>query len=125
MMKESGREAHQPHPNKSSSFRYYLPLMINSTHTKKYQLVLSSDIVNQRILQSDWMRGTPHPTKKGSPRCFLLLMTNSMPKKLIYQLILFRNIDDQRILPSDWIRCLTGHTQSKVVVSVQLVGLNW
>ena len=34
--------------------------MINAMQKKlKYQLILSRDIDDQRILQSDWMKGTP------------------------------------------------------------------
>ena len=51
------------HPTKSGSLRYYLPLMIISDDyfypkNPRYQLVLSSDIADQRIVQSDWLRDT-------------------------------------------------------------------
>ena len=42
-------------------------------------------------------------------------------KKLRYQLIPSRKTDDQRILQPDWMRCLTVHTQPKVVVSLATI----
>ena len=46
-------------PTNSRSFRFYLPY--NYLHEKNpiNWLVLSNDIVGQRILQWDWIRGTP------------------------------------------------------------------
>ena len=36
----------------------------NFIKKKKYQLILCRDIHNQRILQSDWIRGTPGHTQQ-------------------------------------------------------------
>ena len=88
-------------------------------HTKKKELHDSFflDTDDQRILQSDWIRGKTgrnqpkelisHPTSPGLSPC----------KNQRGQMILFRGIDDQRILRSDWMRDTTGLTQLKVAVS--------
>ena len=72
----------------------------------KISIVASSDIDVQRILQSDWMRGTPGHTQ---PK---VVLADLHPKNrdidsffpdlhaidIRYELILSRNIDDQKIL---------------------------
>ena len=68
---------------------------------------------DQRILQSDWMRGTTsHTQTNGNLRYCFPLITNYMQIKLTYHLILTRDIDDQRTLQSNWTRGTTGQTKS-------------
>ena len=89
-------------------------------HTKKlwYQLTLSQDINDQRMLQFDWTRGTtghlqPKEVVKDANFSWWVIPC----KKVRYQLILSQDIVDQRILQSDWTWDTTGHTQPKSVVS--------
>ena len=68
-------------------------------HAKKvnHQLIPSTDIDDQRILQSDW-RGTTGQTQPKMVVFYLL--------KIISQLIPSIDIDCQRILQSDWLRAI-------------------
>ena len=58
-----------------------------NAENQKYQLVLSSDIVDQKILQNNCMRDT---------RRYLTWCLTLFKKKLRHQLIPSRDIDDQR-----------------------------
>ena len=83
---------------KHHSHRCYLPLMTISTQKKTKGTWFFPDIDDQRILQSDWMRGTPgYIQLSGSLRCYLPLMIISMQKD---RLIPSGVIDDQGILQS-------------------------
>ena len=52
---------------------------------RKYKLIPSRDIDDQRILESDWpdVHNWPEPTESDSLRCYLPLMTNSIQKTKI------------------------------------------
>ena len=66
---------------KSDSLRCYLLLMTNCMHKKlRYQFILSQDLDNQRIIQSEYMRGKPGNILPNYNffRCCLCLKTNSM-----------------------------------------------
>ena len=54
-----------PNQTKSGSGRHFLPLMTNDyLHAKlRYHLALSPNIDDQRILQTDWTRGTTGHTQ--------------------------------------------------------------
>ena len=89
-----------PNPTKTGSLRCYVPLMTNSMHERlSYQWILSRVIDNQRILQSDWTRGTPGHTQ---PKVVVLDATFSLGispcQKTKISLDSSRDIDDQRIL---------------------------
>ena len=63
---------------------------------RRYESILSKDIDEQRILQSDWAKG-----KSGSLRCCLLLMKKTMISRFFPE-------------SYNWIgRDTTGHTLSK------------
>ena len=61
------------HPIKNGSLKCHLALVRNFMHKKQRKLLIySRDIIDQRILQSDWKRHTYlHPTKSGSLRYYL------------------------------------------------------
>ena len=104
-----------PNPTKTGSLRCYVPLMTNSMHKRlSYQWILSRVIDNQRILQSDWTRGTPGHTQ---PKVVVLDATFSLGispcQKTKISLDSSRDIDDQRILQFDWKRGLTGRKLTK------------
>ena len=62
---------------------------------------------DQRILESNWTRGTPDLTQQK----LTSLDEYLYPKYLRYQLIPTTDIGDHRILQSDKMRGTTGHTQ--------------
>ena len=49
--------------SKSGSLRCYLPLTTNSMEKTKVQFILSREIDDHRILQSEWTRGMPGHTQ--------------------------------------------------------------
>ena len=70
-----------PHLTKSGSLRCCLPLMTNFLHKKlRYQLILSQDIDNQTIMQSDCMKGKPGNIRPNYYffRCCLCLKNSSV-----------------------------------------------
>ena len=96
------------------------PSLDNKLHAKKlrYQLILCRDIDDQRMLQSDWMRGTiAHTQTKVLVPGATFFDDYLDPKNLRYRLIPSRDINDQRILQSGWMEGTNGHTQPKVTVS--------
>ena len=59
-----GPEAHLATPNQKKQSQVLVSLWwLSSCKTLRYQLTLSWDIKDQRILQSDWMRGTSDHTQ--------------------------------------------------------------
>ena len=104
---------------KSGNLTCCLLLIANSIHKKlRYQLILSGEIHDQKVLQSDWMGGTTDHTQ---PK--VLVSDATFPdsylhaKTLRHKLTLYPDTDDQRILQSDWTRGTTSQTQPKLVVS--------
>ena len=85
---------------------------------QRYWSLLSHDTDDQRILQSDWMRGTcgyTQPKLVASDTAFPWWLTPSIKNKI--SLDFLRDIVVQRILQSDWTRDWPGHIQSKVVIA--------
>ena len=73
-------------------------------------MIFSLDIVDQRILQSDWTRRT-YPSKSGSLRCYLALTAISIHKTI------YRLFDEVlRIKEACSLIDQTDHTQPKVVL---------
>ena len=67
-------------------------------------MILSKDIDDQRILPSDWMKGTiSNPQSKVVVSDATYTWWFFHTKNLRYQLIASRDIDDQWILKSDWL----------------------
>ena len=103
-----------------ATIAHMLPSLEEYLHAKnlRYQMILSRDIVDQRILQSDWTRGIPGCTQ---PKRYSQILTSSDDylhvKNLRCHLIPSRDIVNQIILQSDWRRDTKSHTQPKVVFS--------
>lgn len=78
-------------------------------HAKKlrHQFVTSRDIVDQRILQSDWTRGTTGHVQQN-----VVVSDAVFPWWLSLQLIPCGYIDP-KILQFDWTRDISTHTQQK------------
>ena len=96
-----------------------LPSIDEYLHSKnlKYQLISLKDIVDQRILQSDWTRGTPRHTQ---PKMAVLdvpsLEKYPQVKKSKISMVLSSDFADYRILETDWIRSTACHTQPQVIL---------
>ena len=80
------------HFNKIGSLMCYLPLVIMSMQkNQRYQLVLFSDIADQRILQSDWTRDTSGYKQRKVARWLIpfkkskILINSKISKKLMIQ----------------------------------------
>ena len=84
-------------------------MIISSQKNLRYPLIPSRDIDDQRLLQSDWTRGTTGYTQ---PKMIVRDATFAL---LFFCLIPARHIDDQRILQSDWLREFSGKTQEPLV----------
>ena len=96
-----------PHPTKNRNPRCYL------------HLILSRDIDDQKILLSDWRRGTIFLLIKISLRCFLPSMTGFIQKNLRDRLIHFMNIDDKKN-PAFWLD--ESHSIASIPSSLEGVG---
>ena len=82
----------------------------------KYHLILSTDIDDQRTLQSDGSKAqtTSHiQPKEGLSHVTFTWWLSPSTKNQREWVILPRDTDDQRIIQSDWRRATTDHIQSK------------
>ena len=100
-----------------ATFTWWLPLCKTSLISICY-FHISVDLIDQRILQSDWTRGKPGHTQLKlvvSDSAFLWWLFPC--KNLWYRLTFSWDTDHQRVLQSDWTRGTTGRTQLEVIVS--------
>ena len=111
MIKESsvliGQEGQLTTPNQKWWSQMLPSLKTNSMQKLRYQLILSKDIDDQKILQSDWTRGTTGHTQ---PKEVVPDAPDLHAKNLRDFWISSRNTDDQKILQSDWTGGTTGQT---------------
>ena len=85
-------------------------------YKNKYHLILSTDIDDQRTLQSDGSKAqtTSHiQPKEGLSHVTFTWWLSPSTKNQREWAILPRDTDDQRIIQSDWRRATTDHIQSK------------
>ena len=104
-------------PSKHGCPRCYLSLMNNSMHKRWHIRWFSRDIVDQRILQSDWTRGSSGHIQSrvvASDATFSWWLFASKKSKI--SLDSFQRYWWSNNLQSDWIRGTSGRTQIRVVV---------
>ena len=106
-----GKRYPWPHPSKSGSNRSTFPWWLSQWKKLRYQLTLSKNIDDQKVLESDWTRNTTSHTKpkvvvSDFPFCWLYLHS----KNLRYPLTL------------SWRRPLPYRSQS---IDLQSKSMDW